>query len=67
MQQQSESQAPEGPVIVSELADGSRLVIDEPDRPPHLCRFEEPSERITLEDAMRLSGQPFAGYRLLRG
>lgn len=67
MQQRSDERAPDSATIESELADGSRLVLDEPDRTPHLCRVEEPSERIALDDVMRLSGQPFAGYRLLRG
>ncbi len=49
-----------------ELGDGSRLVLDEASGSPIVCRIEgSDGERITLEDAMRLSGQPFAGYRLL--
>ena len=54
--------------IELELADGSRLVLDEAASSPIDCRVEGAGDKqITLEDAMQLSGQPFAGYRLLRG
>lgn len=69
MQQQGEKRdtATDRPIEL-ELADGSRLVLDEADSSPLVCRTEGAGgKRITLEDAMQLSGQPFAGYRLLRG
>lgn len=51
-----------------EFADGSRLVLDEAGSSPIVCRVEGAGDKqITLEDAMQLSGQPFAGYRLLSG
>jgi hypothetical protein len=68
MQQQGEKQDPgaERPAEL-ELADGSRLVLDEAASSPIVCRVEDSGgKQITLEDAMQLSGQPFAGYRLLR-
>jgi hypothetical protein len=67
MQQQGDKRDPgaDQPAEL-ELADGSRLVLDEAVSSPIVCRIEgADSERITLEDAMQLSGQPFAGYRLL--
>lgn len=69
MQKQGEKQDPgaDQPIEL-EFADGSRLVLDEAASSPILCRVEGAGDkRITLEDAMQLSGQPFAGYRLLRG
>ncbi len=51
-----------------ELGDGSRLVLDEASASPIICRIDgETCERISLDDAMRLGGQPFDGYRRLRG
>jgi hypothetical protein len=56
------------PPVELELADGSRLVLDEAQGSPIVCRIEGgEGERITLADAMSLSGEPFAGYRLLSG
>lgn len=52
-----------------ELGDGSRLVLDEATGSPIVCRLEGETTAetpVSLDDAMRLSGQPFAGYRLLR-
>ena len=52
-----------------ELGDGSRLVLDEATGSPIVCRLEGDATAeapVSLDDAMRLSGQPFAGYRLLR-
>lgn len=68
MQKQGEKQdSGFGQPTELELADGSRLVLDEAASSPILCRVEGTGEkRITLEDAMQLSGQPFAGYRRLR-
>ena len=58
--------APQPPVEL-ELGDGSRLVLDSADASPIVCRIEGMrDERISLEDAMQLTGQPFAGFRLLR-
>ena len=58
--------APQSPVEL-ELGDGSRLVLDSADASPIVCRIEGMrDERISLEDAMQLTGQPFAGFRLLR-
>ena len=58
--------APQPPVEF-ELGDGSRLVLDSADASPIICRIEGMrDERISLEDAMQLIGQPFAGFRLLR-
>jgi hypothetical protein len=55
------------PAIELELGDGSRLVLDSADASPIVCRIEGMrDERICLEDAMQLIGQPFAGFRLLR-
>jgi hypothetical protein len=68
MQQQVETRSsqPQAPVEL-ELGDGSRLVLDQAAASPIVCRIEGCGidERITLADAMRLSGQPFAGYRRL--
>lgn len=52
--------------IELELGDGSRLVLEDVSSPPILCRIENHEARITLEDAMAMAGQPFAGYRHLR-
>lgn len=55
--------------IELELGDGSRLVLDQATGSPIVCRLDgEQTEEspVSLDDAMRLSGQPFAGYRLLR-
>jgi hypothetical protein len=42
-------------------------VLDAADASPIVCRVEGMrTERISLADAMQLSGQPFAGFRLLR-
>jgi hypothetical protein len=50
-----------------ELGDGSRLVLESAEASPIVCRLEGThSECISLEDVMRLEGQPFAGFRLLR-
>ena len=50
-----------------ELGDGSRLVLDQATASPIVCRVDGGAvERITLEDAMQLAGQPFAGYRRLK-
>jgi hypothetical protein len=50
-----------------ELGDGSRLVLESADASPIVCRLEGMrDERMSLEDVMRLEGQPFAGFRLLR-
>ena len=61
----STAQAP----VELELGDGSRLVLDEASASPIICRLDgEQTEDapVSLDDAMRLSGQPFAGYRLQR-
>ena len=50
-----------------ELADGSRLVLEDASVPPPTRRIEGREECISLEVAMRMQGQPFAGYRLLKG
>lgn len=47
-----------------ELGDGSRLVLRAGVDSPILCRLE--ARKVDLEDAQRLDGQPFAGYRRLR-
>ena len=60
-----ESAAP----VELELGDGSRLVLDDATGSPIVCRLEGETtgkSPVSLDDAMRLSGQPFAGYRLLR-
>lgn len=60
--------APNAPIEL-ELGDGSRLVLDQATGSPIICRLDgEQTEEspVSLDDAMRLSGQPFAGYRLLR-
>ena len=58
---------PQHAPISLELGDGSRLVLEEADASPIVCRVEGMrEERINLDDAMQLSGQPFAGFRLLR-
>ncbi len=50
-----------------ELGDGSKLVREDQAGPPVRCRLEGPDrERISLEDVLSLSGEPFAGYRLDR-
>ncbi len=54
------------PAVELELGDGSRLVLDNADASPIICRLEDTPERISLDDAMQLSGQPFAGFKLLR-
>jgi hypothetical protein len=65
--QGSTGPAPQEPPIELELGDGSRLVLDSADASPIVCRIEgRRDERICLEDAMQLTGQPFAGFRLLR-
>ena len=47
-----------------ELGDGSRLVLEEASSSPLICRIEASDcERISLEDALGLAGEPFAGYR----
>ncbi len=58
---------PPQPPVELELGDGSRLVLDSADASPIICRIEGMrDERISLADAMQLTGQPFAGFRLLR-
>ena len=60
--------APDAPVEL-ELGDGSRLVLDRATGSPIVCRLDGKQTEespVSLDDAMRLSGQPFAGYRLLR-
>ena len=47
-----------------ELADGSRLVLEDASVPAPARRIEGRDERISLEVAMQMQGQPFAGYRL---
>ena len=68
-QQTAEHDAPpagRAPVEL-ELGDGSRLVLESAEASPIVCRLEGMrEERICLEDVMRLEGQPFAGFRLLR-
>lgn len=55
-----------GPVEL-ELGDGSRLVLDEAASSPIVCRIDGGDVgRLSLEDTLRLSGQPFAGFRRLR-
>jgi hypothetical protein len=50
-----------------ELGDGSRLVLESAEASPIVCRLEGMhEERMSLEDVMRLEGQPFKGFRLLR-
>ncbi len=49
-----------------ELCDGSRLVLEDASTSPILCRIENHQALISLDDAMAMSGQPFAGYRHLR-
>jgi hypothetical protein len=50
-----------------EFADGSRLVREDASSSSVRCRVEgSDRERISLEDALSLSGEPFAGYRLDR-
>jgi hypothetical protein len=52
--------------IELELGDGSRLVLEDASDSPIPCRVENHGSRISLEDAMAMVGQPFAGYRHLR-
>ncbi len=54
------------PNVELELGDGSRLVLDSAEASPIICRLEDTPDRISLDDAMQLSGQPFAGFKLLR-
>ncbi len=54
------------PVVELELGDGSRLVLDNADASPIICRLEASDRRMSLDDCMQLSGQPFAGFKLLR-
>ena len=56
---------PEGRVEF-ELGDGSRLVLDQGSRSPIVCRVDGADARITLADALRGNGQPFAGFRRLK-
>jgi hypothetical protein len=50
-----------------ELGDGSRLVREDPAGSAVPCRVEGADRgRISLEDVLGLSGEPFAGYRLDR-
>jgi len=50
-----------------ELGDGSKLVPEDAAGSPVRCRLEGADrERISLEDVLSLSGEPFAGYRLDR-
>ncbi len=52
--------------IELELGDGSRLVLDDAAASPVLRRIEGGEGRISLDDAMRMPGQAFAGYRHLK-
>lgn len=55
-----------GAPVELELADGSRLVLEPGGSGPVICRVAgHECERIDLHSAMRLRGQPFAGYRFL--
>jgi hypothetical protein len=55
------------PVTEFELGDGSRLVLENESDALARCRPEgADSKQISLEDALSLSGEPFAGYRLDR-
>ena len=57
------------PPVELELGDGSRLVLDQATGSPIICRLDGAQTEqapVSLDDAMRLSGQPFAGFRLLR-
>jgi hypothetical protein len=60
-------QAPRGRVEL-ELADGSRLVLDEEGVSSPIVHRVEAGGGVcfSLEDVMQRDGQPFAGYRLLR-
>ena len=58
---------PVRPPVELELGDGSRLVLEDAAASPVVCRIDgSECSRITLDDALRLSGQPFAGYRRTR-
>lgn len=64
--QRLEEQHEPAPVEL-ELGDGSRLVLDAAAASPVVCRLDGArDERMSLDDVMRLEGQPFAGFRLLR-
>lgn len=54
---------PQAPACELELGDGSRLVLESAAASPIICRLEGGS--LDLEGAMRLDGQPFAGFRRL--
>jgi hypothetical protein len=60
-------QPPSVPPIELELGDGSRLVLEDATASPVVCRIDGAEcTKISLEDALQLSGQPFAGYRRTR-
>lgn len=55
------------PPVELELGDGSRLVLESAEASPIVCRLEGmQDEKISLEDVLRLEGEPFEGFRLLR-
>ena len=55
------------PPVVLELGDGSRLVLEDVSASPLIATVGPGAgERISLEDATRGCGQPFAGYRRLK-
>jgi hypothetical protein len=59
--------ASDAAVIELELGDGSKLVLEDAAASPIVCRVEDDGAgRISLEDALSLNGQPFAGFRRLR-
>ena len=53
--------------VVLELGDGSKLVLEDASASRVLARADVATgECISLEDATRGCGQPFAGYRRLK-
>jgi hypothetical protein len=58
---------PARPPVELELGDGSKLVLEDATESPVVCRIDGAEcNKISLEDALKLSGQPFAGYRRKR-
>jgi hypothetical protein len=58
---------PARPPVELELGDGSKLVLEDASESPVVCRIDGAEcAKISLEDALQLSGQPFAGYRRKR-